>query len=273
MLSDLILDKSENRYFLRITAMDRRERQILCGLFLSKFDQDALDYLDISSFTEAFNVLGYALRARPASIKNYRDEFDPYFPNRRQGWHKRPLRKHCQQILYDCEGLDILEMGGLIQKLLMPSKEIEHIPQVRSVLEAHEIGKDSSFARRLITGKSAEEYFSLNFKAMPEFDGLTLTDTTSWGCGFDFKLTSKENSSFCAVEVKGLRQKAGPIQLTQLEHDMAGALQSRYYLVIVRNFAENPFHTLIKDPLHSTLCFSRKEREEVRVTWNADIRE
>jgi hypothetical protein len=36
-----------------------------------------LKELSFESFVEAFNVIGYALGSKPASIKNYRDEFDP----------------------------------------------------------------------------------------------------------------------------------------------------------------------------------------------------
>jgi hypothetical protein len=66
-----------------------REKSIICGLFLSKFDSAGLGALEFSTFKEAFNVLGLAINAKPASIKNYRDELDPLFPNSRQGWHKR----------------------------------------------------------------------------------------------------------------------------------------------------------------------------------------
>ena len=61
-----------------------REKLILVGLYLSKYDSLGLKRLGFSSFVEAFNVIGYALGSKPASIKNYRDEFDPLFPNRRQ---------------------------------------------------------------------------------------------------------------------------------------------------------------------------------------------
>jgi len=71
-------------------TLHNRDKQIICGLFLSKFDKSAIKKLGFESFTEAFNTLGYSLGARPASIKNYRDELDPYFPNDRRGWHKRP---------------------------------------------------------------------------------------------------------------------------------------------------------------------------------------
>ena len=57
-----------------------REKLILAGLFLSKFDTLGLAMLGFEGFTEAFNVIGFALGGKPASIKNYRDEFDPLEP-------------------------------------------------------------------------------------------------------------------------------------------------------------------------------------------------
>src|ERR1043166_2602016 len=88
----------------RITA---REKCILAGLYLSKYDSLGLKKLGFESFVEAFNVIGYALGSKPASIKNYRDEFDPLFPNRRKGWHKRPRRDHCLKVLKEYRSLDI----------------------------------------------------------------------------------------------------------------------------------------------------------------------
>jgi hypothetical protein len=37
--------------------------------------------------------------SQPGSNKNYRDEFDALFPNRRRGWHKRPTREYCRGVL------------------------------------------------------------------------------------------------------------------------------------------------------------------------------
>ena len=253
--------------------MNHRDRQILCGLFISRFDQEGLKYLGFKSFAEAFNTLGYSLRARPASIKNYRDELDPFFPNKRKGWHKRPLRDHCRHLLNIYGNATITDLGELIKGFLLPGKVVESSPEVRRVLAAHNADMSSSFAKRLITGKAAEEYFSLHHGKMQEFSGLALTDTTGWGCGFDFKLSAASHDTFFAVEVKGLRTKYGQIQLTDLEYDMADALRSRYYLVLVRNFAEQPFHTIIKDPTHSEISFAKVTRKEVRLSWTASITE
>jgi hypothetical protein len=249
----------------------QRERQILCGLFLSKFDKKALKYLGFEGFTEAFNALGYSLQAKPASIKNYRDELDPCFPNARMGWHKRPLREHCQRILDTYKDVAIDELGDIIKGLLLPTTELESMPEVKRVLNLHNPEPSASFANRLITGKAAEQYFLAHYQDMTEFARATLTDTTGWGCGFDFKLAPPKSASFSAVEVKGLRGRSGQIQLTDLEFVVAGALRERYYLVLVRNFVEAPFHNVINDPTKSAIKFTKVERNEIRLSWNANI--
>lgn len=249
----------------------RRQRQIICGLFLSKFDTAALEYLGFEGFSEAFNALGWGLRAKPASIKNYRDEFDPYFPNRRKGWHKRPLREHCRSVMEEYNKASVAELGETIKGFLCPDEELQRLPNVLRVLGRHGETGESSFAKRLITGKAAEEYFVANYGSMPEFSGLVLTETTGWGCGFDFKLADRSSDMYSAVEVKGLRQKVGQVQMTDLEHAMAEALADRYYMVLVRNFAEQPFHSVFRDPLRCGLEFERVERKEVRVSWVVDV--
>src|ERR1700730_10197067 len=93
----------------------RREQLILAGLYLSKYDSLGLKKLGFESFVEAFNVIGYALGSKPASIKNYRDEFDPLFPNRRKGWHKRQIRQYCLRIFEEYKSLDLESFTGLIK--------------------------------------------------------------------------------------------------------------------------------------------------------------
>src|SRR5436189_276825 len=64
---------------------------------------------------EEFNVIGYALGGKPASIKNYRDEFDPLVSKRRKGWHKRPTREYCRKVFEDYKGLDVETFTVLIK--------------------------------------------------------------------------------------------------------------------------------------------------------------
>lgn len=46
-----------------------REKSILSGLFLSKFDKEGLKNLGFSSFKEAFKIIGISLGISPNSIK------------------------------------------------------------------------------------------------------------------------------------------------------------------------------------------------------------
>jgi len=260
---------------MRVQAenISHRDRQIICGLFLSKYDQAALDYLGFQSFTEAFNTLGLSLQAKPASIKNYRDELDPFFPNTRKGWHQRPLRDHCKRIKDLYKRFSLSDLGDLIKGFLYPNQELVQLPEISKVLKKYDEGADSSFAKRLITGRAAEEYFRSNYLQMPEFDSCQLTDTTQWGCGFDFKMTTTKSDSFSAVEVKGMRNRCGQVQMTDLEYAMADELADKFYLVLVRNFVEVPFHSVIRNPLRSDLDFARIERKEIRISWLTNIRE
>src|SRR5258706_12628479 len=96
----------------------KREKLILVGLYLSKYDSLGLKTLGFESFVEAFNVIGYGLGAKPASIKNYRDEFDPLFPNARKGWHKRPTRDYCLKVFEEYKALDLDAFTGLLKSFV-----------------------------------------------------------------------------------------------------------------------------------------------------------
>src|SRR5438045_4847209 len=177
-----------------------REKLILTGLYLAKYDAAGLKKLGFESFVEAFNVIGYALGQKPASIKNYRDEFDPLFPNRRRGWHKRPTRAYCLKVFEDYKSLDLQTFTDLIKSFagydenawseLQPKRE--------------KPDGESNFAKRLITGLAAERYFESSIPSLAEFKNCSFENTTRLGCGYDFRLLRLSGGDFMAVEVKGL---------------------------------------------------------------------
>ena len=101
-------------------SFSNQDKAILIGLYLSKFDNEGLNEFGFEGFTQAFNTLGYSIGVKPASIKNYRDEFDPYFPNVRQGWHKRQLRDYCKQYLDTFSALLFNEFTDLIKGFIIP---------------------------------------------------------------------------------------------------------------------------------------------------------
>lgn len=244
-----------------------REKLILAGLYLSKYDSLGLKKLGFDSFIEAFNVIGYALGSKPMSIKNYRDEFDPLFPNKRKGWHKRPTREYCRKVFEVYKGLDLETFTSLVKSFTGYDENVWSEVQVKDETD----DSDSFFAKRLITGLAAEQYFESVHTGLSEFKGYAVENTTRLGCGYDFRLKKETEKDFLAVEVKGLKEKSGSLSLTPKEHDVAKALTNRFFLFVVKNFRETPFHEIYSNPLAGQLHFKKKERVIVNISWLANV--
>jgi len=249
---------------LNSAQIGSRQKQILAGLFLSKFDDKGLAALGFDSFTEAFNALGYALGGRPASIKNYRDEFDPLFPNPRQGWRKRHRRDYCLKIEEEYRALSLDAFAMLVSDFVGSGEAPAYTQE-----ESSESFSPSSFAQRLITGRAAEQYFQATRPTIEEFAQCEVEDTTAQGCGYDFRLWPKSGEEFKAIEVKGMAKQTGWLSLTEKEYGSASALEGRFYLFVVKNFRERPFHEMHVNPLAGPLSFVRRERAVIQVSWSA----
>jgi len=239
--------------------LNNTDKATLAGLYLAKFDKEALTALGFKGMWHAFNVIGYSLGAGPASIKNYRDEFDRLFPdNPRKGW-QRPLKTRSQKI-YDAFGaLGFLPFTDLIKSFLIKNYE-----QEKSVAEILKPDFTESVAKRLATGLAAESYFKEKYSDIAEFHEYTLTDVSACACGFDFKLALR--TDFYCVEVKGLGTNTGAISMTAKEFEVAGKMQNRYCLFIVRNFLKTPSHSLFFNPRNSVLEFTSATRQTMFYT-------
>ena len=89
--------------------------------------------------------------------------------------------------------------------------------------------------------------------------------------GYDFRLRDGTRKDFLAIEVKGLKDKSGSLSLTPKEYDVATALAGRFYLFVVKNFREVPFHEIYQDPLAGRLQFTKKERVVVQIAWATSV--
>ncbi len=75
----------------RLKTRDKTIDSLTIAYYLSRVDKEALKELGYKNYTEAFKKLADILKQKPATIKNMRDEFDPYFDNGRKGWYQREL--------------------------------------------------------------------------------------------------------------------------------------------------------------------------------------
>lgn len=248
-----------------ITTLDKRDKAILMGLFLSRFDKQALDSFGFSGFRQAYNVLGLSIGYIPKSIQNYRDEFDPYFPNNRKGWRNRELRDYCKKYMDITKDLSFDEFYVLIKSFVD-----DDIVNENDVVKERKKTNRGFLANRLITGKAAEEYFMMNYQTIDVFHNYNLINTTQMGCGFDFKLSLNQQRYY--IEVKGINDKTGNILMTEKEFSVASDLRDLYCLFIVSNFRERPEHKMFFDPLNiSQLQFTRQEQIVTRISYSGKI--
>lgn len=248
-----------------------RDKAVLIGLFLSRFDKAALNVLGFAGFRQAYNVLGYSIGFLPKSIQNYRDEFDPYFPNQRKGWRNRNLRDYCKYYMERTAYLSFGDFYELIRSFIETDVLVNAEDVVIRPNSNIDFSSLSPIANRLITGKAAEEYFKMNYNSIDAFKGSLLTETTHFGCGFDFKLTLNANRFY--VEVKGLNEKCGSVLMTDKEFQVANVLLDKYCLFVVRNFKEEPTHELYFNPLHhDSLHFVRQEKIVTQISYASNLR-
>lgn len=179
------------------------------------------------------------------------------------GWHKRPIRKYCLKVFEDYKGLDFQTFTALVKSFAGYDENVWSEVETKS----KKGDGDSQFAKRLVTGLAAEHYFESVRTALPEFKDCSIENTTRLGCGFDFRLCPAVKGDFLAVEVKGLADRTGSLSLTPKEYEVASTLTSRFFLFVVKNFKESPFHEIYQNPLATGLKFSKKERVTVHISW------
>ena len=111
--------------FLEIVNIDStmkeiNEKEMFAGLYLAKFDKEGIKQLGFSTLKDTLASLAKCVGGKANSIKNYRDEFSPAFPdNHKQGWHKRPMRKTRADMLQQYSNLGLNEMTEMLQEMFI----------------------------------------------------------------------------------------------------------------------------------------------------------
>jgi len=101
-----------------IDLEDNLYQSLTFAYYLSRLNDQAVKSLGCSKFTDAFDKVGALLSRKPSTIKNMRDEFDPYFDNGRRGWYQREL-KNSRKEIFDAYGkLDDGELSELVISFL-----------------------------------------------------------------------------------------------------------------------------------------------------------
>lgn len=244
----------------------QNELALIVSYFLSRLDKKGHALLGYKSFNEAANKIGSILDVKPNTIKNMRDEFDPYHQNNRVGW-KKELRGSRLKIMNAFQETDDETLLEIVREILNNKdfqKSDEH-EDIQNIFKDKERSKRTSiFILRGPTGKAAENFFindySLNKKPI-EGD---LIDCRDLGSGYDFEIRTKNGPYL--VEVKGVSVEQGGILFTNKEWQTALKHKDRYYLAIVNNLSSQPSLTLIQNPA-AKLDAIRKVYTTLQVSW------
>lgn len=118
-----ILDKKNIPFDLN----DKLYASLTVAYCLSRVDNRAVDALGFKSFTSAFKGIGEILGQKSSTIKNMRDEFDPYFNNGRRGWYQRELRSSRKEVFDYFSDIADDKIIEITKNILQKSQPIDNM--------------------------------------------------------------------------------------------------------------------------------------------------
>ncbi|MCU0916069.1 MAG: DUF3883 domain-containing protein [Planctomycetes bacterium] len=184
---------------------------IIVGYAMSRLDDRYLRSQEVRTWRAAFDRAAKALGVRPASLKNLRDEFDPFHDNSRRGWWRRPLRPNRQRVMGDLSEVSDDALLECVSRIFARDETateelLDSLVEVRA--PAHNV------AERLLTGRRAENLFLENCELWTGIRRTDVLDRRDSALGFDFAVAGLPER---AIEVKGLKGRSGAIQFTDRE--------------------------------------------------------
>ena len=239
---------------------------MICGYYLSRFDEAAYEHLGYSTQRRTHDALGEALDVPPKSIQNWRDEFDPVHPNGRQGWHKRTMAPSRVRVIEALSHLTEPELRAIVKAVAdKPNSPIGHdLAHAMDVLDADDNESEQGTTRGS-TGLAAEQAFIAYHASTSQPIAGELVDCRQDGCGYDFRIET--STSPFAIEVKGAVNEISGITLTNKEWTVAGQMLDRYFLAIVRNALTKPSISFIRNPAK---CLSPQMHvyTQIQINWS-----
>ena len=245
--------------------MINNEQAIVVSYYLSRFNDEAVNNLGYKTWKDAFDDLSHKLQINKHTIKNWRDEFDP-FHGHRAGWHQRQPRKTISNIISQFEQLEEFDIRQIAVEIINGNKI--DLPELDN--SDNEVITNPIFILRGPTGKKAEQFFIEYHRLNNLPVAGELVDTRDLGCGYDFEIKSESNQHF--IEVKGLASNIGGLLFTNKEWETAKQKRSKYTVCLVSNINNSPEISFINDPF-SKLNPKKNIIQTVQVQWSVSNNE
>jgi len=229
------------------------ELAMIVAFYLSKFGKHGLKELGFQSYAQAFREVGQYLGVNPNSVKNWRDEFDPYYDNERRGWYQRGIRPSRQKVMESFDGMSEQALRAVVKEIITPTQRTDvsnvlqtTIEEIRRSENEKVRPKDRIFVPRGVTGRLAEEFFIAQHAAGTTPFGGMLVDRRDEGVGFDFQIERPTESVF--VEIKGLAAREGGVTFTDKEWNVANERKDSYFLGLVTEVSNSPRIGFVQNP-------------------------
>lgn len=248
---------------------EKNKLALIVAYYLSKYDRGAVSNLGYSSFTQAFHSLGEILNVKHSTIKQMREQFDPYHENPRVGWYQRPLSRSRRDVMNQYGGMSEGALNAIVKEIIndvsagnsVAAHYTQFIQEDEHIIKEKEI----TYTTRGETGKKAEELF-LELYAKGEIMGFTeaLHDTREQGTGYDFMMKAAPHFIF---EVKGLKAATGGVLFTDKEWEVAKAKGDQYFLVLLSNLDVSYEISVIQNP-YEKLDAKLYSYPAVNISWH-----
>lgn len=237
---------------------------LVVGYAMSRLDDRYLRFQGLRTWKEAFAHAARVLQVKPASLKNLRDEFDPFHDNSRKGWWARPVRPSRQRVMGDLSELSDAALVECVNRILGEDRTATD-----ELLDSLIATRPPAYnvAERLFTGRRAENIFLENCESWIGLSRRQVLDRRDSALGFDFGVAGIPER---AIEIKGLKGLSGAIQFTDREWSEAKVRRSEYWLVVVGNIATAPVFRLWKDPEHVLSAQCRYQRS-IAAVWTSRV--
>ena len=130
------------------------------GYYLARFNKIAYRNLNFGNQQQTHERIGRILSINPNTVKNRRDDFDPFFEHRK-GWYQIPLSTQKAQILNALSDMTESEVRIIVEKIIKsnnPSDDDELL-FLTEIVDEDFSERKKPFILRGPTGKKAEQFF------------------------------------------------------------------------------------------------------------------
>lgn len=113
------LEEGQNEFNKEgIDFSDKLDGSLTVAYYLSRMSKKGLEKLHYQTYSDAFKGIAAKLQQKPSTIRNMRDEFDPYFDNGRSGWYQKPLKGSRKRIFEYFQDKNDIEVGNIVNDIL-----------------------------------------------------------------------------------------------------------------------------------------------------------